>query len=121
MDWITVLYGVNATLLLLHEIESAYEREWEILRLPGGITGFLLMHIPVILLMFYGLLEVHRGSTTGMILGLVFGLSGLLPLLVHRFVVVKPDRFNRPFSMLLFLLNTLTGIGLFAVCLFTLT
>jgi len=114
MDWITVLYSANATLLLIHEIESAYEREWEILKLPGGITGFLLMTPSIILLMFYGLIEVHRGSTTGMILGVVFGVSGLLPLLVHRFVVPWPERFNRPFSRILFLLNALAGIALFA-------
>ena len=41
MKAITLLYIVNATLLLLHEIESAYEKEWEILKLPGKITGFL--------------------------------------------------------------------------------
>jgi len=35
MKAITLLYIVNATLLLLHEIESAYEKEWEILKLPG--------------------------------------------------------------------------------------
>jgi len=29
-------------MLLLHEIESGYEKEWEILTLPGKITGFLL-------------------------------------------------------------------------------
>ena len=47
-----VFYILNATLLLLHEIESAYEKEWEILKLPGKITGFLLMHIPIILFLF---------------------------------------------------------------------
>lgn len=38
MELVTAFYILNATLLLLHEIESAYEREWEILKLPGGIT-----------------------------------------------------------------------------------
>jgi len=33
-------YILNVTLLLLHEIESGYEKEWEILKLPGKITGF---------------------------------------------------------------------------------
>ncbi len=57
MRLITLLYIINATLLLLHEIESAYEKEWEILKLPGKITGFLLLHIPIIVLLFYGLIE----------------------------------------------------------------
>jgi len=40
-------YILNVTLLILHEIESSYEKEWEILKLPGKITGFLLFHIPI--------------------------------------------------------------------------
>ena len=46
MSPLLILYCINATLLLIHEIESSYEKEWEILALPGGITGFLLLHIP---------------------------------------------------------------------------
>jgi hypothetical protein len=42
------IYILHVTLLILHEIESGYEKEWEILRLPGRITGFLLLHIPII-------------------------------------------------------------------------
>jgi len=43
---LTVLYIINASLLLSMKIESAYIKEWEILKLPGKITGFLLLHIP---------------------------------------------------------------------------
>jgi hypothetical protein len=52
MTTLTVFYVINASLLLLHEIESAYVKEWEILKLPGKITGFLLLHIPILLLFF---------------------------------------------------------------------
>lgn len=52
MKAITILYMLNATLLLLHEIESGYEREWEILGLPGKLAGFLILHVPVILFLF---------------------------------------------------------------------
>jgi hypothetical protein len=37
-----MLYILNSTLLLIHEIESACEKEWEILKLPGKISGFLI-------------------------------------------------------------------------------
>lgn len=53
MRLITVLYIINATLLLLHEIESGFEKEWEILKLLGKITVFLIMHIPIIFFLFY--------------------------------------------------------------------
>ncbi len=112
MRTITLLYVLNATLLLLHEIESAYEREWEILKLPGRITGFLLMHIPIILLLFYGLIELHEGTVIGSILAAVFGFSGLLPLMVHKLLVRRADRFNRFFSNAIIYLNAIIGLGL---------
>ena len=76
---LTSIYILNATLLLLHEIESSYEKEWEILKLPGRITGFLIMHMPIILLFFYGVIEIEKGSMTGLIIGVITGISGLLP------------------------------------------
>lgn len=82
---VLIFYICNATLLLLHEIESAYEREWEILKLPGKITGFLLLHIPVILLLFWGLIELYQQSTTGWVIALLSGAGGLIPFLFIRF------------------------------------
>ena len=112
MDAITTLYVVNAMLLLLHEIESAYEKEWEILKLPGGITGFLLIHIPIILLMFYGLLEIENKSVTGLALGVVFGIGGVIPLIVHKIAVKREDCFNRLISSVIIYINTAVGAGL---------
>ena len=53
MNVLTLFYILNATLLLLHEIESGYEKEWGILKLPGKITGFLILHIPIIFILFF--------------------------------------------------------------------
>ena len=110
MNTVTILFALNALLLLLHEIESAYEKEWGILKLPGGITGFLLMHIPIILLLFWGLLEIEKGSTAGAVLGIIFGIGGVIPFLVHELLVKKPDRFNLLISKLIIYSNIVTGI-----------
>ena len=75
MKAVTLLYIVNATLLLLHEIESAYEKEWKILKLPGRITGFLFLHIPIITLLFYGLVEIEKNSAIGLIFGIIFRMT----------------------------------------------
>lgn len=98
-------------LLLFHEIESAYEKEWEILKLPGKTTGFLLLHIPVILLLFWGLIEIHKQTTTGMIIRIITGIGGLVPFAVHRFFVKSDRHFNRPISNLIMILSIITGIG----------
>jgi len=43
MSVITMIYVINATLLFLHEMESAYVKEWEILKLPGKNYRFSLI------------------------------------------------------------------------------
>jgi hypothetical protein len=112
MKAITLLYIANATLLLLHEIESAYEKEWEILRLPGAITGFLLLHVPIIILLFYGLLEIERNSAVGLILGIALGIGGVIPFIVHKIIFKTPHQFNLFISNAIIYLNIMSGIGL---------
>jgi hypothetical protein len=112
MKMLTLVYIVNATLLLLHEIESAYEKEWEILKLPGRITGFLLMHIPILLLLFYGAVEIDKGSTIGLIVGIITGFSGLIPFIVHKLIVKRDEHFNLIISNFIIYFNILTGIVL---------
>jgi len=112
MKAITLLYMVNATLLLLHEIESAYENEWKILKLPGEITGFLLLHIPIIILLFYGLIEIERNSSLGLILGIILGIGGVIPFIVHKIIFKTPNQFNLPISNAIIYLNILSGISL---------
>jgi hypothetical protein len=111
MELVTAFYLVNATLLLLHEIESAYEKEWEILKLPGTISGFLTMHIPLILLLFYGMLEIDKHSHFGLILGIISGIGGLIPFLVHKILVRRKDHFNLLISNIVIYLNIIAGIG----------
>ena len=112
MEIITMLYIVNATLLLLHEIESAYEKEWEILKLPGKITGFLLLHIPIIILIFYGLIEIEKNSTIGLIFSIITGIGGVIPFIVHKIIVRKKNHFNLLISNAIIYLNVLSGVSL---------
>lgn len=44
------LYLANAVVLITHEIDSAYWREWELFRSPSGIQLFLILHILLIAL-----------------------------------------------------------------------
>ena len=112
MEIITILYILNATLLLLHEIESAYEKEWEILKLPGKITGFLLLHIPIIILIFYGLIEIEKNSTIGLIFSIITGIGGVIPFIVHKIIVRKKKHFNLLISNAIIYLNVLSGVSL---------
>lgn len=112
MKIITMIYILNSTLLLLHEIESAYEKEWEILRLPVQITGFMLLHIPIIILIFYGLIEIEKLSTIGLIVSIALGIGGIIPFLVHKIFVKRKNHFNISISNAVIYLNVLSGVNL---------
>jgi hypothetical protein len=115
MNILVILYALNATLLLLHEIESGYEREWELLKIPGGVTGFLAMHVPIILVLLYGLLEIDRQTSAGSVIGIIAGAGGLVPFLVHKIFVKREGRFSLAVSSMIIYLNLLTGIATMAL------
>jgi len=103
-------YIINVTLLLSHEIESGYEKEWEILKLPGKITGFLLFHIPIIIIFFYGLYCIIQYPQIKLIISLITGVSGFIPFLVHKIIVNKKEYFNRRISNIIIFGNIFSGI-----------
>lgn len=112
MKFISMLYVINSTLLILHEVESAYEKEWELLKLPGKITGFLMLHIPIIILIFYGLIEIEKGTAIGFVLGIVTGIGGVIPFIVHKIIVRKSNHFNLIISNAIIYLNIISGVCL---------
>jgi hypothetical protein len=83
--WNTLLwlYITNATLLITHEIDSAFWKEWELFRLPGGISGFLLLHLPMIFFILLGLVWILRQSIAGLIMSLVLAGGGLFAFCIH--------------------------------------
>ena len=94
------LYLLNATLLIVHEIDSAYWKEWKLFHLPGGETGFLLLHIPLLMPVLYGLLLIERGALSGLILSLVVSVSGLFAISIHAFFIHRGHpEFKTPVSL----------------------
>lgn len=94
------VYLVNAVLLILHEMDSAYWREWELFRLPGGATGFLLLHFPVLLLVLYGLVLVFQRTTAGLMLSLILGLAGVFAFSIHMYFIRRGrDEFKSAISL----------------------
>jgi hypothetical protein len=81
------LYLINAVTLTVHEIDSAYWKEWELFRLPGGLAGFLLLHFPLLFLLLYGLVLVDRGAFAGQILSLVLSLGGIIAFSIHTYFI----------------------------------
>ena len=96
------LYLINAVILINHEIDSAYWKEWELFRLPGGIAGFLLLHFPLLFIILYGLVLLDRGTTAGLILSLILSLGGMFAFSIHTyFIRLGKHEFSTPISQMI--------------------
>ena len=117
MSLISFIFIINASLILLHEIESAYVREWEILKIPGKITVFLLLHIPILLFLFWGLVEIEKLTAISQIIALIAGTGGILPFILHKVIVRKIGYFDSLTSNIIIVLNMLAGATLIVMSL----
>ena len=93
------LYVANSVLLINHEIDSAYWKEWELFKLPGGITGFLLLHFPLLLFILYGLILVSKHSASGLFFSFILCFGGIFAFVIHTYFLRKGRReFDQPIS-----------------------
>ena len=93
------LYLVNALVLIVHEIDSAYWQEWDLFHLAGGETGFLLLHLPLLLPVLYGLVLVDRDAFAGLILSFLLCGGGLFAFSIHTFFIRRGHpEFKTPVS-----------------------
>ncbi len=83
------VYFINLVVLVIHEIESAYWHEWKLFGLPGEITGFLILHVPLLGLLFWGLIEMREQSTLGLICSLILSASGVFAYFAHNHFIKK--------------------------------
>jgi hypothetical protein len=96
------LYLINTVLLIVHEIDSAYWHEWKLFKLPGEITGFLLIHIPLVLIILWGLLELSGGTLAGIIMSLVLAVAGIFAFSIHiYFMRTGHGEFKTPTSIII--------------------
>lgn len=89
MDTLTALYMVNTILLIIHEIDSGYQKEWELFGIPGGITVFLLLHVPMLAPILYGLIEVNNGTLLRQPFSLLVSIVGIGAFCIHTYFIRK--------------------------------
>jgi len=77
------LYIATASLLVAHQIDSAYWHEWKLFGLPGGIQVFVLLNLPLVLLVLFGLGEVIRAPRNGARFALGLSVVGIAAFLLH--------------------------------------
>lgn len=102
MRRLSFLYNLNATLLLCHEIDSAYWHEWELFHQPGGVTGFVWLHVPIIWVMIQGALLLHTGEQRGLWYALVVAGAGIVGVILHgSFLLAGSESFRTVSSIAL--------------------
>ena len=112
------LYWINAALLSTHEVDSAYWKEWDLFHLPGGLPGFLLLHIPLFLLVLWGFDEIVCGRRRGLWFSLILAVSGIFALTVHGLLLLRGGtEFRTPVSILLLISVGAVSIAQFVVTL----
>jgi hypothetical protein len=100
MKMLARLYALNAALLIAHEIDSAYWREWELFGLGGGGVGFVALHVPLVLLILWGFERLLAGARAGLWMSVVLGLAGLSALVIHgAFLLRGHAQFRTPESI----------------------
>ncbi|MBT8228214.1 MAG: hypothetical protein HKP61_02135 [Dactylosporangium sp.] len=96
------LYLINISLLIAHEIDSAYWMEWEMFGLPGGNGGFFALHIPLVALFVWGYGRVIAATRAGFWLSLLTCVAGFFAFGIHAtFLVAGYTQFREPASLAL--------------------
>jgi hypothetical protein len=94
------LYLANAAVLITHEIDSAFWHEWELLHLPGGIQGFLLLNLLLVLIILYGLRAVILQTPGSLALAWLLTAGGLIAAALHGFFLwIGDPSFRNPTSI----------------------
>lgn len=105
------IYLINAILIINHEIESAYWKEWKLFKLPGEITGFVLLHFPVLFIILYGLILVYEGTLAGYILSVLLGFGGIFAFSIHSYFIKKGnEEFKLPISKFILISTLIVSI-----------
>jgi hypothetical protein len=99
-EWAAGLYLLNFALLVTHQIDSAYWREWEMFRMPGGLQLNLVLNFLLALLALGGFVLVLGGTSIGHWAALVLAAAGLAAFTIHAVFLLKGSQaFRTPVSL----------------------
>jgi hypothetical protein len=106
-------YILTITLLVAHQIDSAYWHEWNLFGIPGGIQVFVLLNLPLVLFFLVGLAKVATGVQKGGWYSLTLALVGTATFLIHLgFAWRQHPEFGTPASWAILCGTLLASLGL---------
>jgi hypothetical protein len=111
------LYLANASVLITHEIDSAYWREWALFGLPGGLQLFLILNLLLVVLVLYGLTQVFLWQRRAAAFSYLLAGTGFFAFSIHLFFIIRGHpEFRLPVSLGLLLATlVLSAMQIFVV------
>jgi len=96
------LYTLNLAILITHEIDSAFWKEWNLFGLPGGIQLFLIVNFLLIFLFLFGLEKVIRWTKNARLFSYGLSLVGIFAFVIHTiFFMLDHEEFSLPVSLII--------------------
>jgi len=93
-------YFATMFFFILHEIDAAFWREWEMFLIPGGIQGFLVFNIILLPIVIWGYRHVVLSSPKALSYAYLCAGLGLLTFLIHTgFFLAGYEQFELPLSI----------------------
>lgn len=106
-------YLATLLALLLHQIDAAFWREWDMFSVPGGIQGFLMFNLVAVGVLLHGFRQVLLARPAARAYAALCGAIGIGTAAIHLgFAVAGRDEFHLPLSIFVLLACLVTGAGL---------
>lgn len=107
-------YFITMCLLIIHQIDAAFWREWEIFYLPGGSQLYLVFNIIIIPVVLVGYKYVVQSNAKAIFFARFCASLGVLTFVIHScFFLADFEQFHLPLSMTIILLCFLTSLWQF--------
>jgi len=104
-------YLITMSLLILHQIDAAYWKEWQMFYLPGGIQVFLLFNIFIIPIVLIGYKQLITQSNTAHFYSYLCASLAVLTFVMHfGFALLGASQFHLPLSMTIIVFCLIFGI-----------
>ncbi|MFZ3186322.1 MAG: DUF6713 family protein [Pseudomonas sp.] len=107
-------YFLTLCLLILHQIDAAFWREWEMFYLPGGVQFYLVFNILIIPVVLLGYKHVVQSDAKAIVFAELCASLGVLIFVIHSgFALAGFEQFHLPLSMAIILLCLLSSLWQF--------
>ena len=99
--------------LILHQIDAAYWKEWEMFHLPGGVQGFLVFNLAAIAVVLAGYRHVLLATARATLYAGVCAALGVGTCLIHAgFTLAGLEQFHLPLSVAIIVLCLASAVWL---------